>query len=238
MEIHKPPISLYAPIVVLSIVIGILVAVLLMKKAGAKKETLGLTAFFTFVSIIICSFMMSISLAGGDIRKIGFVGAGGALGLLVGATVSVLIHRDHVKECFASWIIVLPLMYGLSKIACHVTGCCHGIEYRGFGYVIYPDADNIPYFPVQLTEVIAFILIFGIGIVILNLKSYMAAAETVLGLSAAAKIGLEFLRMSHVGKTLTGYQLLIAGITALAYIVIAIIKRKNSSEKEIKSNGQ
>ena len=57
--IHEPTISLYAPIVLTSIVAGIIAAVLLMKRAGAKPQTLGLTAVLTFVSILMFSFMLS-----------------------------------------------------------------------------------------------------------------------------------------------------------------------------------
>ena len=234
--IHEPTISLYAPIVLASIVAGIIAAVLLMKRAGAKPQTLGLTAVLTFVSILMFSFMLSYLITG-DIRKVSFVGAGGALGLIFGATASVIIHRDHVKESFAAWIVAAPLMYGLSKLACHVTGCCYGIKYDGPMYVIYPDAENAPYFPVQLAEVVVFLLIFAVGIVIFRKKSYLTAAGVALGLSAAAKICLDYLRESHGTAIVTWYQILVAVITAAGYIVIAIIKKKYDNSPLEKERG-
>ncbi len=224
--IHETTFPLYSVIVVSSVVIGVFTAIFLMKRAGAGKQTLRLTAIFTFMMIFMCSFMLSYIVLG----RVGFMGAGGALGLVAGALISVLIHRDHVKESFAAWVIAAPLMYGLAKIACHIAGCCHGMEYKGPLYIIYPDKENVPYFPVQLAEVVLFLLIFTVGIVILKKKSYLTAAGVVLGMSAAAKIGLDFLRFSHVGKIVTKNQIMVAIITAASYIMIAIIS--NMKEKE------
>ena len=213
--------TFYGPIVFTSIIIGIVAACLLMKRAGAKKETVFYTAVFTCVTIIAVSFMMSIVLAG-NIRAISFVGAGGALGLMIGAVVSALIHRDHVPESIAAWIVAAPLMYGLSKISCHIAGCCNGIPYDGVLCVTYASKHGASYFPVQLLETVVFLIIFAAGLALyLKSKDKMKAAVIVITISCVAKVGLEFLRESHMGKIITGYQILVICITAV-FIAVAV----------------
>ena len=223
--------TFYGPIVLGSILIGIIVASCLMAKAGTRKETVGFTAILTFVTIIMTSFAMSIVLHDGDIRKIGFVGAGGALGLILGATISALIHRDHVPESVAAWIISAPLMYGLSKIACHIAGCCNGIPYDGFMAVTY-EARGASFFPVQLLETVVFLIIALTGFV-LYIKSddKLKMAEIILMLSGFSKAGIEFLRESHMGQTVSNYQILVIMITLIGTFTIKFLSRIGGTGK-------
>ena len=217
--------TFYGPIVFLSIIAGVVVAAILMKKAGVKKETVVYTVLLTFISILVFSAMLSILLSG-DIRKVGFVGAGGALGLLVGVIFSALIHRDHITESISAWIVTLPLMYGLSKTVCHIAGCCHGIPYNGPFSVAYELYDNVALFPVQLTETITFLIIFIIGFMLyLKTSDKLRAATIVLLASGFSKIALEFLRESHIGEIISGYQILVFCITILGAIIINIMAR-------------
>ncbi|SEQ52172.1 Prolipoprotein diacylglyceryltransferase [Lachnospiraceae bacterium NE2001] len=218
--------TFYGPIVLGSIFIGIIVACVIMNKAGVKRVTVFYTALFTFVCIIMCSFMVSLILSR-DVRKIGFVGAGGALGLMFGAVTASLIFRDHTNDALTAWIIAAPLMYGLSKIGCHIAGCCRGIPYDGPFSVTYleklSDASDgfsgTGCFPIQLTETIAFVLIFVIGLILYLRIDRNRSASIVIILSTVAKIGLEFLRESHVGTAISNYQILIFVIAAIAYVV-------------------
>ena len=162
MYIPQLDYTFYGPIILISILIGIAVACFLMRKAGAQKVTVFYTAILTLVMIIVVSFMMSLAITN-DIRKVSFVGAGGALGLILGAVTSALIHRDHPIESISAWVIVSPLMYGLSKTACHIAGCCNGIPYNGPMHVTYEIKNNASYFPIQLTETVVFLIIFIIG---------------------------------------------------------------------------
>ena len=224
--IPKLQYTFYGPIVLGSILIGIIVAAFLMKKANAKKETVFYTVLLTFISILTFSAIISVTLSG-DIKRIGFVGAGGALGLLVGIIASAFIHNDHVPESIAAWIVAAPLMYGLSKTACHIAGCCHGIPYHGIMHVTYEEYGNASYFPVQLTETITFLIIFAVGF-ILYLKSdkKLKVASIILLASGLAKISLEFLRESHIGKTISGYQILVLIITLSGVLSIQLFKKK------------
>lgn len=217
--------TFYGPIVFISILAGIATACIIMKKADVRKETSIYTALLTFVSIIICSAVISISLAG-DIRKVGFVGAGGALGLILGATMSAVIFRDHIAESVCAWIVSAPLMYGLSKIACHVAGCCNGIVYHGILHVTYGAKGDESYFPVQLTETVAFLMIFAVGLwMYIKLSDRMKTAMIILFVSGMTKIILEFLRESHHGQIISGYQIVVFLITISGVISINFIKK-------------
>ncbi len=221
--------SLYSPIVLLSIIIGIIMASLLMKKAGVIGKSIFYTDILVFVFIIVCSFMMSIALTG-DIRRISFVAAGGAAGLILGATLSIFIISEKVIDTAAAWVLVTPLMYGLSKIACFVSGCCYGIRYRGPFNVIYVAKGHDSYFPIQLLESIVFVVIFIIGL-ILYLKladKRLLVARLVVILSAITKIGLEYLRFNHAERGVSGYQVIIFIIACAAYLLVVFIDKKCS----------
>lgn len=235
MYIPELKYTFYGPIVLMSIVIGIIVACVLMKRAGVKKETLIYTAILTFISILVFSFIISINLSG-DIRKVGFVGAGGALGLIMGAIISALIHRDHTGESIAAWIVVAPLMYGLSKIACHIAGCCNGIPYTGLFKVSYGMRDGASFFPVQLTETFVFLIIFIIGFAMYSkMENKLKVAEIVLMLSMIGKVGLEFLRESHMGAVISNYQILVCSIALSGCIAIHFISRLNNDRTNEKN---
>ena len=229
MIIPETTLHLYAPIVFISILIGVFAACALMHKAGVSRQTVLYTALLTFVMIVVVSFMMSVIL-NGSIFKIGFVGAGGALGLMLGAVISALIHREKVPDSVAAWIVSAPLMYALSKVACHVTGCCNGIPYDGPFHVAYESKGGASFFPVQLTETVVFLMIFVIGLVLyLKLTNRMRAAVITVVLSCIAKVGIEFLRQSHMGKTISRYQILVI-VLAVIFIAISIPVGKISEE--------
>ena len=228
MYIPELTYNLYAPIVLASILTGLVVASLLCRRAGASRQTVVYTALLTFVMIIAVSFMMSVIMSG-SLLKFGFVGAGGALGLILGVIVSGFIHNDHVKETVAAWIIVAPLMYGLSKIACHIAGCCNGIPYHGVLSVTYESHGGASYFPVQLLETVVFVVIFAVGLVLFLKASsdkMLGVASLVLLLSCVAKVSIEFLRESHVGKTVTCYQVLVVAITVITLVVFQVMKKR------------
>ena len=218
--------SFYAPIVLFSIGIGMMVACILMRKSGISKNAVLYTMLLTFVCIMTFSFMVSIALTG-DIRKVGFAGAGGALGLMVGAIISAFIMGEDKVASLVPWVLVAPLMYGLSKTACHIAGCCYGIPFEGPAKVVYASKGAEGYFPIQLVEVITFVAIFLLGLVIYlkNENKRILSARVVIILSCIFKIGLEYLRFSHIGKEISGYQILVLVIAILAYMASVVIGR-------------
>ena len=229
MYIPELTYTFYAPIVLVSILIGLAVACYLMRLSGASKQTVMYTALLTFVMIIAVAFMTSVVLSG-NIRKAGFAAAGGALGLASGVVISALIHRDHTAESVASWIVAAPLMYGLSKIACHIAGCCNGIPYDGALCVRYGAKSGAAYFPVQLLETVVFLLIFAAGLFMyLKTSRKLRVACIVITVSCIAKVLLEFLRESHMGKVISGYQILVMVITAV-FLIVFVRMDKGRSE--------
>ena len=221
---------MYGLIIMLSIAIGCLVAGGLMKKSGLKRETIIYTIMINVVSIVVFSLVFSFFITK-DIRQIGFVAVGGAAGLLFGITFSVLLHKDHPTEMIASWCIATPLMYGLSKIACHIAGCCRGIVYFGPIYCLYFN-ENFPHFPIQLLEVIVFLMIFAIGLVLyLKLDSKLNAARITIYISFIAKFSLDFLRESHYGKIISDNQIFFIILMVVAAITLHFLQRLQINEQ-------
>ncbi len=202
-----------------------------------KKQTIIYTALLVFVCIFVCSFTLSIIQNG--FPHIAFVGAGGAFGVVLGATISVFLHRDKEEESYMAWILAAALMYGISKIACTVTGCCNGRVTSHFPRIIYYGREETPYIPVQIYEVVSFIAIFILGYVIyVKTENAFLVSVLVMILSVIAKGGLDFLREAHVGKVISENQIMILVIGIVA-VVIAYVLRKmgRATHAEYKDSG-
>ena len=102
-------------------------------------------------------------------------------------------------------ILSLPLVYGLSKIACFIVGCCGGIPYEGLLKVKYAHALNIWQFPIQFVETIVFLLIFVFGQYLKNNKNIN---YIVLFLVSIFKFLLDFFRYDHINILITKNQIL------------------------------
>ena len=222
--------SIYSVILAASILIGIIVACIMMRRAGAKKDTVFYTALFVFVSIVVCSFTMSFCFTG-NIKDIGFVGAGGALGVLVGAGLSIFIHEDHMSDSLSAWIITAPLMYGLSKLACHFSGCCYGFKYEGPFAVIYKGGDyveaplNTPLFPVQILESVIFILIFITGFILYGkMKSTINASLVTIVLCVFFKCLLDIFR-NRGGLRISSNKIMAVTVGTVSIIFILLAKK-------------
>ena len=104
--------------------------------------------------------------------------------------------------------------------------------YNGYGAVIYkygPAADNLSYFPIQIVEAVAFLIIF-----IYLMKQYRKKINNntvgnVFILCGIAKFLLDYLRLSHVGKVITINQ-----IFSLIFIFVGIcVLYKNKKYKDL-----
>ena len=97
----------------------------------------------------------------------GIIGAGFAL---------YIVQRFFEKQfrCFLeATIIALPLMYSISKFSCLLVGCCHGFEYSGAHAYVH---EGKSYFPVQLIEIVCFLIITMVFIYIAKRKkNYLSA---------------------------------------------------------------
>ena len=99
-----------------------------------------------------------------DIPGLWFTSYGNMLGALVGLVVYALIFKHKLTDLFGLGAVPLPLVYAIGKIGCFSAGCCYGINYDGFGKVIYLSSNQAPLntglFPIQLVEAIIFTIIF------------------------------------------------------------------------------
>ena len=91
-----------------------------------------------------------------DIPGLWFTSYGNMLGALVGLVVYALIFKHKLADLFGLGAVPLPLVYAIGKIGCFSAGCCYGINYDGFGKVIYLSSNQAPLntglFPIQLVE--------------------------------------------------------------------------------------
>ena len=129
----------------------------------------------------------------------GFVFYGGLLGGILG----VFIYSKQFKVSFKSLLLtilpVVPLVHGIGRIGCLCAGCCYGMEYSGFGAIVFNNSlfapNGIPLFPMQIVEAICNFIIFII--LLITYKKFLGTYKTVglyLILYSIVRFVLEFFR--------------------------------------------
>lgn len=129
----------------------------------------------------------------------GFVFYGG----LIGGVLGIFIYSKQFKISFKNLLLTLlpivPLIHSIGRIGCFLAGCCYGIEYSGFGHVIFQNTllapTNIPLFPTQIIESICNLIIFIVLIV--TYKKYAGTYKTITLyciLYSMVRFTLEFFR--------------------------------------------
>ena len=151
---------------------------------------------------------------------IGFSSFGAGVGLLLSAFIFEKIIPLKGKLVKYS-TLSLPLIYGISKLACFFAGCCYGIPYNGLFKVKYPFVMDKFLFPVQLLESILFIILF---IILSKLKNKNNIVYYVIISSAVLKYLLDFFRYDHVNKSITSNQ--IVCIISIIVLIIYIVSKK------------
>ncbi len=214
--------SPYAPIVMLSVAIGYAVAVLRMRKFGVNKQTILYTSLLSFVCTMAGSFMMAFRITSEGIG-IGFSGLGAAVGLITGVFISGIIIKDKPDLVMTSFVVAAPLMYGLAKIGCFLAGCCHGKEYYGPFAVVYSNEHAGSYFPIQLVDMVIFILLHVFAVIITNkMKNKVRAIYIILGVTIPVRFAIEYTRYYHDGSLIAPGQVtvLIAGVLAIIMVFV------------------
>lgn len=101
----------------------------------------------------------------------GFVFYGGLIGAVVAYFLAARFFNYDPYEYLPAIAPALPLMHGISRIGCHLVGCCYGIETTSSICVVYTNSisapNGVPLVPVQFFEVVLEFCIF-IMIVILS----------------------------------------------------------------------
>lgn len=219
MTIHRINFPCYGIIIVFSIIIGMLYIYLNLKKDGYKNKQI-LLYFIMYVAFaFICGKMYTVLAYGeNDILSAGLSAYGGLIGVVIGSIIFERILPTDGKIIDYT-ILSLPLVYGLTKIACFIVGCCGGIPYNGIFKIKYVDVLNIWQFPIQIVETIIFLLIF---IVCHFLKKNNNINYIVMIFVSTFKFLLDFLRYDHINTLITRNQMfsfILLFITIIAYIV-------------------
>ena len=215
---HSP----YFLVVLFSIAAGVLSVAILLRKRGLDWREIGLSTLL--ISVCLTSFsMMSSYLRAGSIRDCGFDSTGAIAGLVFGLGFSLWLFPRRSDQLLGSWAVSAPLMYGLSKIACFLVGCCHGFEYNGPFAVYYGDAVR-GLFPIQLIEAIVFCGLFAALLALNNKLKSLRLMQLSVWASLALKFLLDFLRDTHVSSLISANQWMII-ILALGFGIFCHLAR-------------
>lgn len=229
MVVHKINFPIYGIIVVLSVLIGCIYIYKNLRKEGIDKNLL-LYYFFMFAAFaFICGKIYTILVninEGIDLLHAGLSAYGGLLGVVLASIIYEYIFPCN-KKIIKYSILSLPLIYGLSKIACTIVGCCHGIPYTGPFSVKYIDVLDEFVFPVQLLEVILNLVLFFIFNKFKDKKNIIYINLLVVSI---VKFLTDFLRYDHIHTFITANQ-----IFSIILIFIVIIIYVKNNKKGIKN---
>ena len=185
----KFDLPLYGPIfVTAAIIVTIIVRSMASKYQVAKEDVtfstvygmMGLAVgakvffFFSRVPDIVMNFDKALKVIKLDFIAFmnyafgGWVFYGGLIGFVAGMYVYCRLYKVDFVRIIDLDTPFLPLVHGFGRIGCFMAGCCYGIEYHGplavhFPYnKIVPQLNEVPRFPVQLTEAFCNFIMFGI----------------------------------------------------------------------------
>lgn len=222
MIINKINFPIYGTILLLSVLIGILYIYINIRDDIKKNKQIRLYFILYFMfAFILGKYYTMFADWNFDIMKVGFSSYGGLIGVVVSALIFEKII-DMKGKLIKHAIISLPLVYGLTKIACFLVGCCYGIPFNSWFSVTYPEGLNIKLFPIQIVETIMFLILFVI--VNKNKKNNNISYYTLI-VVAILKFLLDFLRYDHLKVLLTFNQYF--SIVLLVITLGIFIYRKN-----------
>lgn len=226
MIIPKINFPFYGIIIVLSILVGMFYIYSNLRKDKFDNKQI-LMYFIMYVAFAFVFGKIYTSLV---YLESGFLEAGlSAYGGLVGVVIAAIIFEKIIPtngSITKYTIISLPLVYGLTKIACSIVGCCGGIPYTGIFKVKYLNALNIWQFPIQIVEAITFIVLF---LILNKFKNNKYINYIVLILVSIIKFLLDFLRYEHINILITRNQ--IFSILLLVIVLIVFVINKISLKK-------
>ena len=168
----------------------------------------------------------------------GFVFYGGLIGAVLGIYIYAIQFKISFKCLLLTLIPATPLIHSIGRIGCFFAGCCYGIEYNGFGSIIFYNTPfaptNIPLFPTQILESICNLIIFII--LVSTYKKYVGTYKTLTLyciLYSIVRFLIEFLR----GDSIRGMFLNISTSQWISILVlfIGIYLYTKDTEKKIDS---
>ncbi len=172
-----------------------------------------------------------------EVLKGGFVFYGGVLGGALGVWIYAKQFRTPVRGYVDIFATVIPLGHAVGRVGCFFAGCCYGMEYNGYGAVVYESSTNfftplgVPLLPIQLIEAVCLASLFVV-LMILFFKGKQQDGKITLmyALSyALLRFVLEFFRGDKERGVLlfSTSQWISLAIVAIAIVLLCKrIKRK------------
>lgn len=253
ITIFNRTIAMYGTMILLGIIIGSLVAILLGKKIHLKSEDVLFTIIFGIIGAVILSkalyllidlpyIIKNFNLIIHNMALIknllsgGFVFYGGLIGAMVGAYYYCHKYKLYFPTMLLVIIPVIPLMHSIGRIGCFFAGCCYGIEYHGFGSVIFTKSPfppkGLPLFPVQLVESFFNMLLFVILLIIHRKgKNYKRLISVYIIYYSIMRFILEFFR----GDVVRGISFGLSTSQWISLGLLAALPIWNLASKKIKS---
>jgi len=228
MVINEIKFPIYGMMIILSILIG-MIYIFFNIKSDIKKDR-RLSLFFILVipfTIIFGIYFTMVTSGNFSLSNIGLSSYGGLIGLLLSALIFEKILPTKWK-IFKYTILALPLIYGISKLGCTFVGCCYGIPYNGPLNISYPFRNVYNVFPIQLTEVLVFIIAFFI---LNRFKDKKNIIPITVITGATLKFLLDFLRHSHIDQILSVNQIFSILLVLIAIIFIVKENKKTKRNK-------
>lgn len=189
----------YVMFIALSFVVGLMAAFILM--CIDKVPQYVIWSSIVLNALLIAFWGMLVSAVSMGFKSCGLSSVGGAVGVFAAIFTITRIFPQYREQIFKAYGCMIPLMYSVSKLACHFSGCCYGREYNGSFCLHYiGDADRLPktdVFPVQMSETLLFAIIFVAGVIIVYVKKAKHGIFALACMSGIGKILLDYLRDSH-----------------------------------------
>ena len=228
MIINEIKFPIYGIMIILSILIGMIYIFLNIKSDIKKDRRLALFFILVFPFTLLFGIYFTMITSGNfSLSNIGLSSYGGLIGLILSAVIFDKILPND-KKIIKYTILALPLIYGISKLGCTFVGCCYGIPYNGPLNISYPFRNVYNVFPIQLTEVLVFIIAFFILNRFKDIKNIIPI--TVIT-GATLKFLLDFLRHSHINQILSVNQIFSLVLVVIAVIFIVKNKKKTKRNK-------
>lgn len=224
MVIKEFSISPYGIAMSVAFIVSFMMVYRIVIKRRIPGKMIGYSMLLNVIMILYGAKMYTVITGGFQVSlwKAGLSSLGGVIGLLIGIFIFGCIYKEGHQVFFEAYVMVIPCLYGVSKIGCFLVGCCHGITYDGAFAVYYENSamQGGPYFPVQLLESFVFIVIFLMGLWFAYGKKLTHTVSYIMILCAVAKFAIDFLREEHVGKIFSINQIICLGFFVWALVMI------------------
>lgn len=250
ITVHDWFISPYAVCMMLALLSGFGYAYYALKNENIEPRIAGLSIFMNLVFVLFGGKLYTMLVhfdSEYSLLKVPFSSVGGLLGMIVGIETFNRIYKGKEKEFRTIYILIIPLLYSVSKIGCLLVGCCHGIAYNGLGAIRYltkfknPEgiraltyAKVIPtdrVFPVQLCETIVFAGIFIYSAYLYKKNERRLITDKIIFAGAVSKFALEYLRADNEGRIININQIFcLILITIVIFHVFYIKGRENGQQ--------